>query len=606
MLRIIALAVLAGPSLFASVAGLAQENGRLTTTDDTRRVPLPPHDYSEDEIVALRGGTLIAGTGESPVEDALLVLQGDRILYAGASGDFRFPRPADRTIDTTGLYVLPGLIDLHVHFTSQRGDDAGRYRDSDAAAAIRGTLLLGQLLDAGITTVRDTGTRSDVAFKLKEAVERRFITGPRILWSGQRIVSRAGHGDEIVAVGSGRPKSMAVGDRERMATGPWDWRLGVREQIRRHADWIKLTSPYTREELTAAIDEAHMHGIPVAVDSYGKYSRWAAEAGIDSIEHPLALDEETVDIMAKNGVGLVPTLTTFHNLITEGYPSVGIPAGGFYYTMARRFPIDHERHLEIVKTARDAGVRIGVGTDIPIQAERRYPGSYYTELGLLADAGLSNEEVLAAATQDGAEILRMGDKLGTLEAGKLADVLVVGANPLERIDALQDVRMVVADGRVVRNRLDDGKPAAPDRQLPPVTAVAPNFYYDDLQEAKEWYVDKVGFRPLFVADWLVMVEVAPGMEIALVDGDQGSLKPVEDKGAMLTIETEQLEQWFKHVSSLEGIRWFEYNAGDATGSQPARGIRDHEMIEEFRVLDPGGYIIEFYRWKPEFRPSRGQ
>jgi imidazolonepropionase-like amidohydrolase len=453
------LAVLAVPTLFAPGAGLAQEDSGLTTTDDTRRVPLPPHDYTKDDIVALRGGTLIDGTGKGPVEDSLLVLQGDRVLYAGASGGFRFPRSADRTVDTTGLYVLPGLIDLHVHFTSQRGDDAGRYRDSDAAAAIRGTLLLGQLLDAGITTVRDTGTRNDVALKLKEAVERRFLAGPRILWSGQRIVSRAGHGDEIVSVGSGRPKSMAVGDRERMATGPWDWRLAVREQIRRHADWIKLTSPYTREELTAAIDEAHMHGIPVAVDSYGKYSRWAAEAGIDSIEHPLDLDEDTVEIMAKNGIGLVPTLTTFYNLITEGYPSVGIPAGGFYYTMARRFPIDHQRHLELVKAAHDAGVRIGVGTDIPIQAERRYPESYYTELGLLEDAGLSSEEVLAAATRAGAEILRMADKLGTLEVGKLADVLVVGADPLEQIDALRDVRMVIADGRVVRNRVDD-EPAA--------------------------------------------------------------------------------------------------------------------------------------------------
>ena len=150
-----------------------------------------------------------------------------------------------------------------------------------------------------------------------------------------------------------------------------------------------------------------------------------------------------------------------------------------------------------------------------------------------------------------------------------------------------------------------GSAAAEDRQLPAVTAIAPNFYYEDLEAAREWYVNKIGFEPVFVSDWLVMVEVAPGMEIALVDGEQGSLRPVEEKGAMLTIETEELEQWFRHVSSLEGIRWFEYNAADAT-PQPVRGIRDHETIEEFRVLDPGGYIIEFYRWKPEHRPVRGR
>ena len=430
----------------------ASEQPELTTTDDTRRVPVPPHDYAREPLVALRGGTLITGTGDQPVRGALVVFQGDRILYAGSSDAFELPRPAARTVDTTGLYIVPGLIDLHVHFTSRRDDDAGRYRDSDAAAAIRGTLLLGQLIDAGITTVRDTGTRNDVALKLKEAVERHFYDGPRILWSGQRIVSRGGHGDEIVSVGSGRPKSMAVGDRERLATGPWDWRLAVREQIRRHADWIKLTAPYTREELVAAVDEAHMHGIPVAVDSFGKYSRWAAEAGVDSIEHPLDLDADIVAVMARNEVGFVPTLTTFYNLVTEGYPSLGIPAGGFYYTMARRFPLDHGQHLAIVKAAHDAGVHVGVGTDIPLQAASRYPESYYTELGLLRDAGLSDEEVLIAATRVGAEILRMSDKLGTLEKGKLADVLVVGANPLNDIDALRDVRLVIADGRIVRHR----------------------------------------------------------------------------------------------------------------------------------------------------------
>jgi catechol 2,3-dioxygenase-like lactoylglutathione lyase family enzyme len=144
---------------------------------------------------------------------------------------------------------------------------------------------------------------------------------------------------------------------------------------------------------------------------------------------------------------------------------------------------------------------------------------------------------------------------------------------------------------------------AENQQLPHVTAIAPNFYYHDLQEAKEWYVDKLGFRPLFVDDWFVMVEVGPGMEIALVDGAKGALKPVHDKGAMLTIETEALEEWFQYIDSLEGIEWFPYQ-GDDNERLGARVIREHETIEEFRILDPGGYIIEFYRWKAEFRPSR--
>jgi imidazolonepropionase-like amidohydrolase len=155
--------------------------------------------------------------------------------------------------------------------------------------------------------------------------------------------------------------------------------------------------------------------------------------------------------MAANGTDLVPTLTTFRNLLQEGYPSAGVPAGGFFFTMARRFPLDHELHLANVKAAHEAGVRVGVGTDIPVEAHKRYPESYYTELALLKDAGLSNRDVLQSATRVGAEILRIGDKLGTLQTGKLADVLVVGSNPLDDLHNLRDVRLVIADGRIVRS-----------------------------------------------------------------------------------------------------------------------------------------------------------
>lgn len=437
----------------APISAWSEGSNSFETTDDTRRVPIPPHDYSKDPVTVLRGGTLIDGTDKKPIDDAVVIIRGDRILAAGMAKNIEIPDTVDHQIDTSGLYILPGLIDLHIHFTTQRGEDFKRYRDSAAAAAIRGTLLASQLIDAGITSVRDVGTREDVALRIKEAVERGMIDGPRVFWSGQRIVSRAGHGDEITAAGSGSPKSLAVGARERMANGPWDWRLAVREQIRRHADWIKLTSPYTREEVSAAIDEAHMHGIPVTVDSFGKYTQWAVDAGIDSIEHPLDFDAQIIESMARNKTGFVPTLTTFYNVIETGYPELGVPAGGFYFTMARRFPVNHEEHLQVVGQAHDAGVPIGVGTDIPVRAELNYPSGYYTELGLLKNAGLSDKDVLAAATRVGAEILRMDDKLGTIKEGMLADILVVGSNPLTDIDNLRNVRLVIADGRVVRSRM---------------------------------------------------------------------------------------------------------------------------------------------------------
>ncbi|MDZ4729692.1 MAG: amidohydrolase family protein [Xanthomonadales bacterium] len=435
--------------LLAQSAARAQEIA-WRTSDDTRRVPLPPADTSKDEVLLITGGTLIDGRKGAPKKNAVVVVRGDRIVAVGQSPNVEVPAHVDKQIDASGLYIVPGLIDLHIHFTQQRGEDFSRYRDTDVAAAIRATLLLGQFLDAGITAVRDVGTSNDVALRIKEAVERHLIDGPRVLWSGQLIASRGGHADEITSTATGRPKSLADNDRVRVANGPWDWRLAVREQIRMQADWIKLTAPYTREEIDAAVNEAHLHGIPVAVDSFGEFSQWAAEVGVDSIEHPLDLNQDIINSMVSNKTALVPTLTAFYNVITTGYPSAGIPAGGFYYTMSRRFPVDHEQHIQMVRAAHKAGVPLGVGTDIPFENERRYPEDYYVELGFLKDAGLSDEEVLNSATSVGAEILGMGDKLGTVEVGRLADLLIVGANPLSDIQNLRDVRHVIADGQVVR------------------------------------------------------------------------------------------------------------------------------------------------------------
>jgi imidazolonepropionase-like amidohydrolase len=447
--------------LLAAQAGAAaqydlRQRPEMTTTDDPRRIPIPARDISNDPVLVLRGGILIDGTGAQPVRDAVLVIQGNRILAAGSAAEIRLPAKIDRTVDVSGLYIVPGLIDLHMHFTQQRGDDFRQYHDSDAAAAIRGVEKLGWFLDGGITAVRDVGTRNDVALRLKEAVQRGILAGPRVFWSGKSIGIRSGHGDEITATASGLPTSLAGRpESKRVANGASDWRLAVREQIRMGADWIKLTAPYTREEVAAAIDEAHMHGIRVTADAFGDYITWAVEAGIDNIEHPLAVPDEALPMMAERGTALVPTLTAFYNPLTHGYPSAGIPPGGFHYTMSRRFYMSHEMHLETMRKARAAGVKVGIGTDIPFEGEKRHPDDYFTELGFFKEAGYTDEEILAAATRVGADILGMGDRIGTLEAGRLADVLVVSGNPLEDIRHLRSMQLVVADGRIVRDRLSD-------------------------------------------------------------------------------------------------------------------------------------------------------
>ncbi len=418
------------------------------TTDDVRRIPIPPVDRSREPILVLTGGTLIDGRGGAPIANAVVVTQGDRILAAGPAGRTPVPANAARTIDATGLYVMPGLIDLHIHFTQQRGPDMGAYSDSPAAAAIRGTALASQLIDAGSTAARDEGTMDDVALRIKEGVDRGIIRGPRGMWSGRIISSTSGHGDEVTSTATGRQKP-GLGGASHGNNGPWEWRAAVREQVRVLADWIKLGAPGDQEEIAAAIDEAHSLGVPVAIDSYGKYTDWAIAAGVDSLEHPLDMSDQAVPLMKKHGTAFVPTIGAFDNLLAGGYPTAGIPTGGFYHTHSRRFVIDQGDHLKRVAEAHRAGVPIGVGTDIPFENEVRYPDAYFRELDYLRQAGLSNAEVLASATRVGAQIMRMGDKLGTVEPGKIADLLVVGADPLADLKNLRQVRYVVADGKVV-------------------------------------------------------------------------------------------------------------------------------------------------------------
>ncbi len=430
----------------------AQETLPWETTDDPRRVPIPPRDRSKEPILALRGGTLIDGTGAGPVANAVLVMQGDRIVDAGPASRVQVPAGA-RTVAVDGLFVVPGLIDLHIHFTQQRGSDMGLYRDSDAASTIRGMLLVEQLLDGGITAVRDVGTRNDVALKLKEAVERKMIDGPRIFWSGQLIASRGGHGDETTSTATGRPRA-ADEARVRIATGPEDWRLAVREQIRNGADWIKVTAPYSKEEVEAAVAEAHLHGIRVAADAFSEFVDMGAEAGIDTIEHPLDISDKGMALMKQHGTMFVPTMTAFYNVIKTGYPPASIPPGGFYFTMSRRFPVTEEGIMSVLRRARSASVLVGIGTDIPFENEKRYPSDYFVELRLFKEAGYTDAEIFYAATRDGGKILGIEDKLGTLEKGKLADVLVVSGNPLEDHRNLENLKLLIADGVIVRDRME--------------------------------------------------------------------------------------------------------------------------------------------------------
>jgi len=442
-----ALACLALLALILPRLGLSQAAPPpFVTTDDPRRVRIPANADDQTPAIVLRDGTLIDGTGSPPVANAVVVVRGDRILAAGPSGSVALPSGEYQLLDVSGFYIVPGLIDLHIHLAQQWKADDSQYQDSDAAAALRGARKLAALLDGGITTVRDVGTRNDVAFKLKEAVERRIFEGPRVFWAGKGILATGGHGDELRSGVSEASKGTihSGGPYARIADGADEWRLAVREQIRQHVDLIKLFAPFSREEVSAAIAEAHAQRFRVTVDAFGQFTTWAIEAGADCIEHTLAMPDAAIAMMAQRDTALVPTLTTYH--------AGGLPPGGYYHDLHRSFEMTHAGNLRIVRAAHAAGVRIGIGTDMGFAGERHYPASYFTEAGFLRDAGLTDAEVLSGATRVAADILGMADKLGTLEQGKLADVLVVRGNPLADLRNLRNLVLLLADGRVVRDR----------------------------------------------------------------------------------------------------------------------------------------------------------
>ncbi|MEX2123136.1 MAG: amidohydrolase family protein [Woeseia sp.] len=436
----------------ASGTRAATTDATLTTTDDPRRIRIPPRSMDDSPVLVLRGGTIIDGTDADPIRNGVLVIQGDRIVSVGSRGQVKLPQEEHRVIDVSGSYLIPGLIDLHVHLAGYWKTDDVLFGDSDATAAIRGTRKLAALLDGGITTIRDVGTRNDVALGIKQAVERRIFDGPRVFWAGKGILARGGHGDEIRfgTSASSQGTIHSGGPYARVANGPEDWQLAVRENLQQHTDLIKLFAPFSRSEVASAITEAHMQGIRVTVDAFGKYTTWAVEAGADSIEHTLNTPDEAIELMVRNGTALIPTLTTYHKLLTKGHPEAGLPSGGYYHDPHRSYEMTHEGNLEIVRKAHNAGVKIGVGTDMSFAGEESYPGAYFTEMSFLSDAGMSNREVLESATVVGAEILGMEDKLGTLQEGKLADVLVLRASPLSDIQNAREIELVIADGRVVR------------------------------------------------------------------------------------------------------------------------------------------------------------
>ncbi|NIM46212.1 MAG: amidohydrolase family protein [Nitrososphaeria archaeon] len=419
----------------------------------------------EGPVKAIKAGKLIDGTGNPPIENAVVVVKGSRIEAVGE--EVKVPSHA-QVIDADGKNVMPGLLDIHVHLASVEAPGSqvilSMVRAPPSLLILYAAKHARDMLEAGYTTVRDLGIllstvpsrEATPLLSLRGAIELGLVPGPRVVVAGP-IYMTAGHYDMI------KPPTILRSSGE-TADGAWEVRRKVRELIRENVDLIKTSAGggaageaeeiwwrnYTVEELEAIVDEAHAQGRKVAAHVYTPATiKNALEAGVDTIEHGSFLDDQVIDMMVKKETVLVPTLTVFSERNVSADPDRPV-----YYL--RKMGDILEASKNSFQKAHRAGVKIAAGTDLwaqwppaPIFGENAY------ELELMVKYGMSEMEAIVASTKTAAEALGLEDQIGTLEKGKEADIIISESDPLKNIEVLQDkenIQMVMKGGKIAVNR----------------------------------------------------------------------------------------------------------------------------------------------------------
>jgi imidazolonepropionase-like amidohydrolase len=414
---------------------------------------------------AVIGGTLIDGTGRSPIKRSVILIKGAVIEKVGEEGEVKIPSDA-QIFDAGDRTIIPGLIDCHLHLMGMRHPNLilGAFEPLPLRA-LRAAFDVKKVLMAGFTTVRDAGSR--VGVYLKRAVEEGIIIGPRILSAGLAITKTGGHADQHFM-----PLSWfkEAGDFGTVADGIDKCMEAVRLQVREGADVIKIcasgriiskeskslakavkgsihfTKPipeYTMDELMAMVGEAHMAGKKVMVHAIEPEGiKNALIAGADTIEHGVMLDEEACKIMVEKKAFYVPTLCLYYRMM-KGASNESID----------EIKEAYDTHIKSFRLARKLGVKIAVGTDTFIHALTPF-GENAEELELMVKAGMTPMEAISAATKTSAEALGLDNEIGTIEEGKLADLLVIRGDPLMDIGILRDpesIEAIFIGGAVLHN-----------------------------------------------------------------------------------------------------------------------------------------------------------
>jgi imidazolonepropionase-like amidohydrolase len=409
----------------------------------------------ESGYTVIHAGTLLDRPGRAPRRNASLIVRGGRI-EAVQDG---FVTPAGATvIDLSDRFVLPGLIDSHVHLSSDRAGNEGLiagFTESAQMGAYEALWNAGKTLSAGFTTVRNLGD-DGATLALRDAIARGWASGPRIVDAGQSISTTSGHMDGRLGI---REEFADDIPHSNLCDGVEECRKAVRRQIGRGADVIKIATTggvnsrigaglgkqMFDDEAKAIVDTAHLYGKRVAVHAHGADGiAVALRAGADSIEHGTLLDDESIALFKKSGAYYVPTLSTVNGYLER------IAANPNAYPPDVRAKIDWRIGVtgKSLQKAVPAGVKIAFGTDAGVSKH----GRNADEFELMVKHGMTPATAIHAATVNAADLLGLGSEIGSLEPGKAADVIAVSGDPLSDVAVLKRVGFVMRDGKVYKDQ----------------------------------------------------------------------------------------------------------------------------------------------------------
>lgn len=411
---------------------------------------------AEDTVI--HAGHLLDRPGKAPRGASTLLVRDGRIsaVKAGFLEPAALGAAGARVVDLRERFVLPGLIDCHVHLESDTGGVAGMVEDltlSDAAIAYRTLANARKTLQAGFTTVRNLGDGTGATLALRDAVATGLVDGPRIVDAGRSISTTSGHMDGWLGLREELHESIS---HDNVCDGVESCRRAVRLQVGRGVDLIKIATTggvnsrigtglgaqAFEDEVRALVDTAHLYGKKVAVHAHGADGiRLALAAGADSIEHGTLLGEEEIRLFLKSKAYYVPTLSTVNGYIER------LAANPDAYSPEVKAKIEWRIGVtgKSLQAAYPRGVKIAFGTDAGVSKH----GRNADEFELMVKNGMPAAEAIVAATVNAAELLGLGAEIGSLEPGKRADLVAVEGDPLEDVTVLKKMAWVMKDGRQI-------------------------------------------------------------------------------------------------------------------------------------------------------------